>query len=86
MKIPIIQVLPYYSYAEYWFKDFVKNNEKLIEKVDKGKLTIYLKSGDIIIFMSESNYQRWCKGMVYKLDGKVYRSGYEVVNAKGNGK
>lgn len=85
MKIPTIRILPYQSHAEYWFNDFVRNNEKFIEKVDKRELTIYLKSGDVIIFMPESDYPRWCKGKVYKWGSKVYRSGYEVESVKEDG-
>jgi hypothetical protein len=44
----------------------------------KPRPVIYLMNGDVIHFITASQYTRWCVGREYMLNGVLFRSGFPV--------
>lgn len=49
-----------------------------IEKVDFNKRMFITKTGDIHYFRGEAEYNQWCKGRTYVLNGELMHSGYPM--------
>ena len=65
--------------AKYDFDEYIKEHRPHIKTINKQNLTIILNNDDSITFISETLYDRWCKGRTYKILGDedhLYRSGH----------
>ncbi|MBR3645630.1 MAG: hypothetical protein IKN54_04365 [Lachnospiraceae bacterium] len=75
----------YYVHLTYLQKDaiwqmwdWVDKHRPEITIVNKVRYFVDCKNGSRHYFLGEHIYSSWCKGRYYILNGKHYRSGYEI--------
>ena len=64
--------------AQYYFSEFVKENEKCLVKASRINLMTLDKVGNKHYFMTFDKYERWCLGRTYMLGDKMYHSDMEI--------
>ena len=65
--------------AQYDFDEYIKSHESHIKKARRINGTVMLDNDDLVTFVSEKEYDIWCKGRTYKFLGDndhLYRSGH----------
>jgi hypothetical protein len=79
MKSKVYVHLTYLQKDAFWqMRDWVDKHKQEIIRVNKAQYFVVYKDGSRHYFLGEHIYSTWCKGRDYILDGKYYRSGYEI--------
>lgn len=72
--------------ARLGFYEFAESRLALIKCIDGNCFRVRMaKIGDDEhYFMGETMYHKWCMGRTYKIDDKLYHSGYPLERSKEN--
>lgn len=57
---------------------WIDKHRREIIMINKAQYFVVYKDGSRHYFLGEHIYSSWCKGRDYILNGKHYRSGYEI--------
>ena len=60
-------------------REYIKEHKAIIDHSRmKPYPVIFLMNGDVLCYLSARQYERWCIGRTYMLDGELYHSGIKL--------
>lgn len=60
-------------------REYINEHKAIIDHSRmKPYPVIFLMNGDVLCYLSARQYERWCIGRTYMLDGELYHSGIKL--------